>query len=143
MAELLRKTVRYSRMANGDVGCCPRVRTGLLPRGAIVDTGFEPVTSSMSRNCATAAPIDGMPCGREPKLHLKVKCPTGSLLLLQTTACRARVSTYETHSVFYDVAEGTLRLSYRSLATPLPRRAIAGEGLCTFLFWAIGPACYS
>ena len=36
------------------------VRTGLLPLRAIVDTGFEPVTSSMSRNCATAAPIDGM-----------------------------------------------------------------------------------
>ena len=39
----------------------------------MVDTGIEPVTPSMSRKCATAAPIDRMPL----KTDLKLEVETG------------------------------------------------------------------
>ncbi len=43
-------------LPNGDGRSRTAVRTGLAPKG-MGDTGFEPVTSTMSRCCATAAPI--------------------------------------------------------------------------------------
>ncbi len=61
---------------NGANGNRTHVRTGLLPRKAIVDTGFEPVTATMSRCRATAAPIDvEPPVGLEPTTYgLQNRC---------------------------------------------------------------------
>lgn len=43
---------------SGANGSRTRVRTGLSPSRAMVATGIEPVASTMSRCCATAAPSD-------------------------------------------------------------------------------------